>query len=379
MKSNQKYYSPQFYSLNDITGEIEMKSKVYLIKKKENETDESLAKRLHYHLKINDFFKFIKPKDFVAVKTHFGEKGSNGYVRPLYFKKISKLIKEKKAKPFLTETQTLYTGLRNNAVTHIELAISHGFTYEQTGMPIIMADGLLGDEEISVEIPGKIYKQVNIAGLLEKIQSLVVISHFTGHIAAGFGATLKNLGMGLSSRKGKLTQHSTAKPNVKEKKCVGCGLCIKFCPSSAITMKENQKASINSEKCIGCGECLAICRFDAIGYNWAETYENLQRKIVEHAMGVHLLFKSKVFYITFLTRITKDCDCMSRFQPIVPDIGILLSEDPVALDSASLYLIETINGKKLNELSYNIPYTVQLEHAKELKFGSTDYDLIELT
>ena len=203
------------------------------------------------------------------------------------------------------------------------------------------------------------------------------MSHFTGHLAAGFGATLKNLGMGCASRKGKLEQHSTAKPAIIKKKCTGCGTCEKWCPEKAITMNDDV-ARIDAKKCIGCGECLAMCRFDSVKFDWGATYEDLQKKVVEHAMGICSLFQGKCLFINVLTRISKDCDCMGHtFEKIVPDIGILISRDPVALDAASLDLVEKRAGKKLSQMTYDIPYHFQLDYAKELSFGNQDYELIK--
>ena len=241
-----------------------------------------------------------------------------------------------------------------------------------------MADGLIGDEEVEIEIPGKLYKKVAIASLIARAQAVVMVSHFTGHLLSGFGAALKNMGMGCSSRKGKLIQHSTAQPAIKAAACTGCGECIRWCPVNAITM-ENKKASIDSLKCIGCGECLAVCRFDAVAYNWGETYENIQEKIVEHAMGVAYANKGKIIYINFLNRISKDCDCMQKkFEKIVPDIGVLVSFDPVAIDAASLDLVEENAGRKLSQLAFNIPYKGQIDHARLLGFGNPDYNLVEV-
>jgi uncharacterized Fe-S center protein len=354
-----------------------LKEKVFFIKQTDNEDDQSVCEKLEKAVIENDLFSFIKAKDMVAVKTHFGEEKTTGYVRPLYFKMMGDRVKEKKGLPFLTETQTLYRGRRTNAVEHIALAYEHGFTLEKTGMPIIMADGLMGDEEIEVEIPGKLYQKVGIASLIVKAQSLIMVTHFTGHMLSGFGGALKNMGMGCSSRKGKLAQHSTAQPAIKTQKCTACGECIKWCPVEAIAM-ENEKAVIDQSVCIGCGQCLAVCRFDAVLYNWGETYGNIQEKILEHAMGVAQTKKGKAIYINFLNRISKDCDCMGPTKKIMPDIGIVLSHDPVAADAASLDLVEKYAGKQLTQMSYNIPYKVQLEHARKVGFGSPDYELVEL-
>ncbi len=353
------------------------KEKVYLIRCEQSADDRSICRKLKKSIEEKDFFSFIQPKDLVAVKTHFGEAGSTGYVRPVYFSMMGEMIKSKGATPFLTETSTLYSGRRTNAAEHMELAYEHGFNFVDTGLPIVMADGLLGNEEIEIDIPGKIYNKVNIAALFFKIQALIMVSHFTGHIVSGFGAALKNMGMGCASRKGKLNQHSTAKPSIKTANCTGCGECVKWCPVQAISLVD-KKAQIKKKTCIGCAECLSVCRFEAVGFNWGATYGDLQKKIVEHAMGLTLAARQNVIYLNFLTRITKDCDCMGKSEIILPDIGILVSFAPVAIDAASLDLVEQASGKKLSQLSHDIPYRVQLEHATELGFGNPDYELIKL-
>ena len=352
-----------------------MKEKIHFIPVADNEADEEIARKLETFIVDQDLFSFVHARDMVAFKTHFGEEKTKGFVRPLHFKMMGRLVKEKNALPFLTDTATLYSGMRNQAVSHIELAQHHGFGFENTGLPIIMADGLTGDEELEVAIPGRIYRRVKIASLIIKAQSLVVVSHFTGHLASGFGAALKNMGMGCASRRGKLEQHSTATPSVMKKKCAGCGACLPWCPAQAITLKD-QVACIDKSLCIGCAQCLTVCRFDAIGYNWSATYEQLQRKIVEHAYGVAVAKGGKAVYINFLTRISKDCDCMSGYHKIVPDIGVLIGRDPVALDAASLDLVEQRAGKPLTELAYDIPYRVQIDHARDIGFGKTEYELV---
>ncbi|MGE5342660.1 MAG: DUF362 domain-containing protein [Candidatus Omnitrophota bacterium] len=354
-----------------------MKEKVFFIKMQDNEEDALLCSKLEKAIRENDLFSFIKPRDMVAVKTHFGEVNTKGYVRPLYFKMIGDIAKQKEALPFLTETSTLYRGRRTNAVDHIAFAYEQGFTHDNTGLPIIMADGLFGDNELEVPIPGQLYPSVKIASLIVQAQALILVSHFTGHMLSGFGAALKNMGMGCSSRKGKLIQHSTAKPSIVRKKCVGCGECTKWCPVNAISLIENT-AQIDPKTCIGCGECLAICRFDAVNYNWGQTHINVQRKVVEHAIGVAETKKDKAIYINFLNRITRDCDCMGKYDKITPDIGILISFDPVAVDAASLDLVEQSSGQMLSKIAYDIPYREQIEYARQLGFGNPDYELVEL-
>jgi hypothetical protein len=355
-----------------------MSEKIYWLEAVDNESDEILCDRLRGLLQQEELLGCIVDHDVTAVKTHFGESSKLGYARPLYLKMLGEGIKGRGGVPFLTETSTLYKGKRSDAISHIAHAHNQGFGYASTGMPIIMADGLFGDEEHVVSIPGKVYTSVHIAALFAKCNALVVVSHFTGHIAAGFGASLKNLGMGCASRKGKMAQHSTAKPKIVTKKCTGCGTCVKWCPEEAICLNDDL-AVIDSGKCIGCGECLAMCRFEAVKFNWGATYEDLQKKVVEHAMGMCKLFEGKSLFINVLTRISKDCDCMGHvFEKISPDIGILVGRDPVSLDAASLDLVEKQAGKSLAQLAHDIPYRFQLDYAGELGFGSKDYELIRV-
>jgi uncharacterized Fe-S center protein len=354
-----------------------MPAKVYFIRANDNEKDERLCSRLEKLIRGEDLLGFIADRDITAVKTHFGESPDLGFVRPVYIKMLGEIIKGAGGLPYLTETSTLYKGNRNNAVKHIAHAHAQGFDFAATGMPIIMADGLFGDEEHEVPIDGKLYQSVHVAALFAKCNGLVVLSHFTGHMGTGFGATLKNLGMGCASRKGKMAQHSTAKPTINERACTGCGVCAEWCPEEAISVAD-ETAAIDGGKCIGCGECLAMCRFDAVRYNWGATYEDLQKKVVEHAMGVNVLHREKSLYVNIVTRVSKDCDCVGgSFEKIVPDVGILVSHDPVAVDAASLDLVEKYGGKALGQLAYDIPTRVQLDYARELGFGSLAYELIE--
>ncbi len=321
-----------------------------------------------------EFKKIIAPKDKVAIKTHVGEVNNTTHISPDLIKIVVSKIKEIDANPFLTETSTLYLGQRSDAITHILHAYKHGFTYQKVGAPFIMADGLLGNAEIEVEIPGILYKKVNIARDAVLADAMVILSHPTGHLGAGFGATIKNLGMGLCSKKGKLQQHSSIKPYIKEDKCTFCGKCMIWCPELAIVEK-NKKAFIIENKCIGCGECISICQFDAVRFNWGIESVELQKGMAEYALGVFQNKKEKSIFINVLTDMTKQCDCMNITQkPIIPDIGILVSTDPVAIDQATLDLTRMRNGKDIGRISFeNLNPEIQLEHAEKIGLGSRKY------
>ena len=318
----------------------------------------------------------IRQLDHVAVKIHVGELHNDTHVAPEICALIVARIKSLGGQPFLTETSTLYKGQRSNAVVHLLHAFNHGFTCERVGAPFIMADGLTGNSEIEVSIPGRLFRKVKIAREVVLAEALIAVSHATGHMASGLGACIKNLGMGLASRMGKLRQHSSVSPVIDKAACTFCGQCIKWCPAEAIVEKED-KAFIVKARCIGCGQCFTVCNFDAVRHNWGVASVELQQRMAEHALGAVLNKQGRVFFFNYLTDMTADCDCMSRRQDrILPDVGILASEDPVALDQATLDITREKSGQDLSRVSYpKVDPTAQLEHGERIGLGSRKYSL----
>jgi len=353
--------------------------RVFFIGVEEKEDISSLKKKVNRIFNKSDAIKLYKKRDFIAVKTHFGEDKNTTYINPMLVKIILDNIKKQGALPFLTETSTLYRGERSNAIDHIMLANKHGFGFNSMNVPIIMSDGLFGDQEISISINGKYRKEVKIAAEIAKVQGLMVISHFKGHVETGFGGALKNIGMGLASRKGKLNQHSVMSPEINRNRCTACGSCIKWCPKKAISLID-EKALIDKKMCIGCGECLAVCQFNAVRFDWGIESKRLQESIVEHAQGVINAVNGNVFYFNFLINITKDCDCVNEKCKIVAkDVGILASRDIVAVEKASCDLFKKINGGDIQEFTYpDIDPMIQIRYAANLGMGSMDYELVEL-
>lgn len=345
-----------------------MKSKVYFCPLNLKESREKISKVVDLLLERTLFYEKIEKNQFIALKIHFGEEGNRGFVKPEYLREIIKKIQKKGARPFLTDTNTLYAGKRANAVDHLILAAKHGFTLENTGAPVIISDGLLGNNEIKIKINGKHFKEVPIARELGLCQGILSINHFTGHIVTHFGAALKNLGMGGSARAGKLLQHSNVSPKVNNSKCTGCEICLEWCLTNSISMVEG-KAKIDPRTCTGCGQCLSICPVYAISFSWSESSELVQEKMVEHTLGV---LKGKNFaHITFLTHITQECDCLAKDEePICEDIGILSSSDVVAIDKAALDLVSEKLGKKISHLPEK-----QISYAESLGLGNSNYEI----
>jgi len=224
------------------------------------------------------FAKLISPNELVAVKVHFGERGNTAYVRPQFARRVIDKISALGGNPFLTDANTLYVGSRANAVDHLKTAIENGFAYSVTGAPLIIADGLNGKDYVNVEINMKHFHSVKIASAAYHADAMLVITHFKGHEASGFGGAIKNVGMGLGSRSGKQQMHSNLRPKISREKCIGCGKCINWCPAGCIKVLK-KKAQINEKKCIGCGECTVTCPERAIAINWVSDPDDFQEKI----------------------------------------------------------------------------------------------------
>ena len=333
----------------------------------------------------------IKANDLVAIKLHFGEYGNAAYLRPVYLRIIVERVKKAGGKPFLTDTNTLYTGSRSDSVSHLSTAIANGFDYSCTGAPLVIADGLRGANGEKIPVPGEVLKEVSIAREILNADAMVVVTHVKGHDISGFGGALKNLGMGCSTREGKLVQHSNVAPKVNPGQCKGCRFCLEYCPAGAISMA-NRKAEIR-EGCIGCGECVIVCPEKAIEIQWNESQDIFQKKMVEHACGAVKGKEKKTVYLNFVVQVSPSCDCYPHNDtPIVRDIGILVSTDPVAIDTASCDLINgeqslpnsavkipvAPGGDKWRALFPGIDWTIQLSHGEHIGLGKREYELIKI-
>ncbi|MDD3048447.1 MAG: DUF362 domain-containing protein [Bacilli bacterium] len=325
---------------------------------------------------------------FVALKIHFGEYGNLAFIRPNYVKVVADYIKSKGGIPFLTDASTLYSGTRSDAISHLHTAALNGFNGITTGCPVIIADGLKGNDYKEVEVNLKHCSTVKIGTAIMEADIIISLSHFKGHEQAGFGGTLKNIGMGCGSKLGKLEMHSGIKPEIDESKCIACGMCVKHCNQKAIHM--DKKAIIDYHKCVGCGECIVVCSQKAIFQGEETSSKILNEKIVEYTYGV--LKDKPHHHINFIMNVSPNCDCWGmNDMAIVPDIGMMISSDPVAIDMASADLVnaaptiissvlgdkKSTNDDKFKCIHGNVDWESGLDYAEELKMGTKEYELIK--
>ena len=356
-----------------------MKSKVYCYRLPSEADYHHLVSATETLFEAAQFGQLFRPGDSVAVKLHFGEGDNRTHLKPPVVRAVVERVKVAGGRPFLTDSNTLYRGRRSNSIDHLILAHEHGFTVEEVGAPVIIADGLLGNERVKVAIKGKHYQEVPISAAGHHARAIIALAHVTGHPGAGIGGSIKNIAMGLSSRAGKLSQHSDMVPDIKEDRCVACGTCAEWCPTEAIAVEEI--AEIDEKKCIGCGECLAVCPTAAVTFSWSETNERLQEKMAEHALGVVSRKGGRIGFLNYIYDVTKGCDCFgSPQEPVLKSLAVVASADCVAIDRATVDLInDHTHGDFFRKLYPNIPYDVQFRHGESIGLGSTQYDLVEVT
>lgn len=352
--------------------------------------NEDLLQKFRRLLERAGYTKLDLDGKFVALKIHFGEMGNLAYLRPNYARVVVDLTKEMGGKPFLTDANTLYVGHRKNALDHLDTAYTNGFNPFVTGCHVIIADGLKGTDETLVPINGKYVKEAKIGRAVMDADVFVTLTHFKLHENAGIGGALKNIGMGCGSRAGKMEMHSNGKPTVDHELCIGCGSCAKTCAHDAISFNSDKKATIDKSKCAGCGRCVGRCPKDAVHAAMDEKYEILNKKICEYSLAV--VQNRPTFHVSFVMDVSPFCDCHSDNDiPIVPNVGIFASTDPVALDLAcadavnaqpiipnSALASKPKVGDHIKTMHPDTNWRAVVEYGEEIGLGSMDYELINV-
>ena len=357
---------------------------------------EGLPTKLKRLIKAAGIGEIDMDNKFTAIKMHFGELGNISFLRPNYAKAVADVVKELGGKPFLTDCNTLYPGSRKNALEHLYCAWENGFTPLTVGCPILIGDGLKGTDDVEVPVEGGEYiKKALIGRAVMDADVFISLSHFKGHEMTGFGGAIKNIGMGCGSRAGKKEQHRNGKPSVDPELCRGCRLCMRQCANDGLVFDEAaKKMSINMENCVGCGRCIGACNFDAIDFADSAATKVLNCRMAEYTKAV--VDGRPHFHISLIVDVSPNCDCHAENDaPILPNIGMFASFDPLALDQACVdacLKAEPLPNSQLADnmkqadfcdhhdhfenTTVNSEYKTCLAHAEKIGLGSREYEIV---
>jgi uncharacterized Fe-S center protein len=329
-----------------------MAARVYLLRIPNWKDLEAVTRSLAALLRDSDLLAGVCDRHLAAVKLTFGEEGNQAYPPPR----------------------------RKNSVEHLTLAREHGFTDAAIGAPIVLGDGLLGRESWDVPVAGVHLQRAHLSPTLRDIDFLVGIAHVTGHLLTGYGGAIKNVGMGLASRAGKLAMHSIVSPTVRGDRCTLCGRCATACAADAITLGA-AAAEIDARLCTGCAECLAVCPTGAIGIDWSNDSRIVQERMAEYALAVTEAVSGRRAFVNLLYHVSKHCDCLGETPDrIADDQGILAANDPVALDQASLDVIREASGRDpFRDTWPEADPEAQMCHGERIGLGERAYRLVEIT
>ncbi|MDD6023657.1 MAG: DUF362 domain-containing protein [Oscillospiraceae bacterium] len=372
-------------------------SKVYFTDFRTKAYGDGLTKKLQKLMRKAGFEEMDLEGKFVAIKMHFGELGNISFLRPNYARAVVDMVKALGGKPFLTDCNTMYPGSRKNALEHLECAWQNGFTPLTVGCPILIGDGLKGTDDIEVPVEGGEYvKSAKIGRAIMDADVFISLTHFKGHETTGFGGAIKNIGMGCGSRAGKTEQHSNGSPTISPEKCRGCRRCQRECANEGLVFdRKSLKMTVDYSHCMGCGRCLGACNFDAISFREDNATKVLNCRMAEYTKAV--LDGRPHFHISLIVDVSPNCDCHAENDaPILPNIGMFASFDPLALDQACVDAClaqKPLPGSQLadrlasdsfvdlkDHFSNSNPeseWKSCLEHAEKIGLGSRNYELIK--
>ncbi len=374
------------------------KAKVYFTDFRTKAFGDGLPTKLKKLIRQAGIEKMDLQDKFVAIKMHFGELGNISFLRPNYARAVVEVVKELGGKPFLTDCNTMYPGSRKNALEHLYCAWQNGFTPMTVDCPILIGDGLKGTDDVGVPVQGGEYvKEARIGRAIMDADVFISLTHFKGHEMTGFGGAIKNIGMGCGSRAGKTEQHSNGQPEIDAALCRGCRKCQRECANQGLVFDESaRKMTVDPAHCVGCGRCLGACNFDAISFGNSAAIQELNCRMAEYTKAV--VDGRPNFHISLVVDVSPNCDChCENDAPILPNLGMFASFDPLALDQAcadACMAASPLPGSQLAD-HMNQPGFVDhhdhflnttpesewrscLEHAEKIGLGTREYELIRM-
>ncbi|MDZ7698808.1 MAG: DUF362 domain-containing protein [Deltaproteobacteria bacterium] len=382
------------------------KAKVWFMNARANRFLESTAIKGRQLLEHSGWLETLEPGDIVAVKTHMGEAYNVGYLRPVIVRTFVEALKDVGCKPFVTDTTTMPYHpwiSRTLAIDHLETANQNGFNHGTMGCPVVIADGWLGTDDVIVDLDGRgtyLNKQF-VARAIADADAVLSLAHFKGHPAGGYGASIKNVGVGGASKRGKMNLHGALagdKPVVDMSICTGreCDwweTCEACCPEGAVHVTD-QGLEIDLEDCVYCFACANLC-VNMAGVGGIQRFDHLPalgRRIADSALAAMLTGEpGKFFFMNYAVDITPCCDCYGWTDtPIVNGLGLFGSLDPVAVDKACIDMMNQAPGlinseaedfdalapgvKKLNVIKGK-DVEAQIYGGVENGMGTTDYEI----
>ena len=332
---------------------------IYLIKKSAGMADKLDGIKGY----LNDF-----AGKTVCIKLHMGELGNKTYINPAIVKKVISVLKSMNAKPFLFDSTTVYHGSRHTVKGYIDTAKQNGFTQDAIGCPVIVSDSFVVRK--TDHLKARLCKDIANA------ECMIVLSHVKGHECCGFGGAIKNLGMGAMTPATKAAIHNGAQPLLMKSKCIGCGICEKSCPNKCITMRKKHPSFktklLVRAGCTGCDICIDSCKQGAL----KPRVLHFDALLAEAASAA---IKGKpCYFVNVIENITKHCDCYSNPGEIIaPDIGIVFGDDIVAVEKASVDLVNKAKKDAFLNANHKDPYG-QINAAEKLGMGKQEYNLVEI-
>ena len=355
----------------------------------------SVPGKLETLLEKLDLNKRFSKDDWVAVKTHWGSPGAFRIIPAVMLRKVVDAVKKTGAKPFVTDT------VRIQGLDYIEVANQNGLNHLSCGAPLVLADGLYGKDSILVKA-GPVLGEIAVASVIHDAAAMIVCSHTKGHINSGYAGAIKNLAMGCVSgrhrhhgwQKGRGAMHCHGEKGLQwdRDKCTLCQQCAEVCPLDSIEFKDGE-FSYDSETCWHCGRCSRVCQEGAL--TLPQDDATFMKGMAESAAAVLSTFsdRKKVVYVNFLFQVQPECDCMPIADvPVIQDQGILVSDDLVAIEQASVDILrkaaplpqsaaEDAKLKAGTDILATLnprPVQLQIDECERLGLGMKQYELIAI-